>query len=54
VYHRADLDGVEKIKFLTYRDSNSDPSIFQPTGNRCADYTTPAYWKNENNIKMDV
>jgi hypothetical protein len=27
---KADLDDVEKRKFLPYRDSNSEPSVIQP------------------------
>jgi hypothetical protein len=36
------LDDVEKRKFLTYRDSNFDPSIVQPADSRYAGYAIPA------------
>jgi hypothetical protein len=38
---RAGLDDVEKRKFLTYRDSNSDPSVVQPVSSRYTDYASP-------------
>jgi hypothetical protein len=31
---RAGLDDMEKRKSLSYRDSNSDPSVVQPVANR--------------------
>jgi hypothetical protein len=34
---RADLDDVVKRKFLTFRDSNSDPSVVQPVASRYND-----------------
>jgi hypothetical protein len=34
---RTGLDDVEKRKFLTYRDSNSDPSAVQPVASRYTD-----------------
>jgi hypothetical protein len=40
---RAGLDDVENGKFLTYRDSNSDPSVVQPVATRYTDYTIPAH-----------
>jgi hypothetical protein len=39
---RAGLDDMEKRKFLTYRDSNSDPSTVQPVASPCTDYAFPA------------
>jgi hypothetical protein len=39
---RADLDNVEKRKFLNLRDSNSDPSVVQPVPSRYTDYALPA------------
>jgi hypothetical protein len=35
----ADLDDVEKSTFWTSRDSNSDPSVFQPTASCNSDCT---------------
>jgi hypothetical protein len=37
VDHRAGLDDVEKRKFLTLPDSNSDFSVVQPVANRYTD-----------------
>jgi hypothetical protein len=34
---RAGLDDLEKRKLLTYRDSNSDSSVFQPVASRYTD-----------------
>jgi hypothetical protein len=31
---RTGLDDMEKLKFLTYRDSNSDPSVVQLVASR--------------------
>jgi hypothetical protein len=42
VYPRAGVDDVEKRTFLTYRDSNSDPSVVQPVASRCTVYAAPA------------
>jgi hypothetical protein len=39
---RAGLDDLEKRKFLTLRDSNSDPSVVQPVASRYTDYAIPA------------
>jgi hypothetical protein len=39
---RASLDDMENTNFSPYRDSNSDPSVFQPVGSRYTDYATPA------------
>jgi hypothetical protein len=50
---RAGLENVEKRKFLTFRDSNSDPSVTQPVASRYTTYTLPAHsgshsiWKYE-------
>jgi hypothetical protein len=38
---RAGLDKVEGRKFWQYRDSNSDPSVFQPVAIRYTDYAIP-------------
>jgi hypothetical protein len=35
---RAGLNDVEKRKFLTLRDSNSDPSVVQPVASHYTDY----------------
>jgi hypothetical protein len=39
---RAGLDDLEKRKFFTLPDSNSDPSVVQPVASRYTDYATPA------------
>jgi hypothetical protein len=36
---RVGLDDVEKRKFLTYPDSNSDPSVVQPVASRYTGFT---------------
>jgi hypothetical protein len=40
--HRAGLDDVEKRKFLTLPDSNSDPSVVQPVASCYTDCAIPA------------
>jgi hypothetical protein len=40
---RAGLDDMEKLKFLTYRDSNPNPSIALPVASRYTDYATAAH-----------
>jgi hypothetical protein len=36
------VDDVEKKKFLTYRDSNSEPSVVQIVASRYTNYAIPA------------
>jgi hypothetical protein len=45
---RASLDDMEKWKFLTLRDSNSDPSVVQPVASRYTDYVIPVRREKEN------
>jgi hypothetical protein len=39
---RAGLDKVTKRKFLALQGLNSDPSVMQSVGSRCADCAKPA------------
>jgi hypothetical protein len=39
----AGLDDVEKRKFLTHQDSNSEPSVVQPVDNRYIDCAIPRF-----------
>jgi hypothetical protein len=41
---RPGLDDVKMRKFLTYRDSNSDPSVVQPVASRYTDNAIPVPW----------
>jgi hypothetical protein len=43
---------MEKRKFLTYRDSNSDPSVVQPVAGRYTDCTIPAPKGQSLDVKM--
>jgi hypothetical protein len=38
---RAGLDNMEKRKFLSYWDLNSNPSVIQPVGSYYTDCATP-------------
>jgi hypothetical protein len=42
---RASLDDVEKRKFLTLPDSNSDPSVVHPIASCYTDYAIPVPYK---------
>jgi hypothetical protein len=40
---RADLEDLEKRKFLTLPGLNSDPSVIQPVASHYTDYAIPAH-----------
>jgi hypothetical protein len=53
VYPRTGLDDVEERKFLTFRDSKSDPSVVESVASRYADYST-CDPQIESSLKMNI
>ena len=53
MYPRAGLGDMEKRKFSSNRDLNSDLSVVQPVGSRFTDCPTPAHVLVKCHLKIE-
>jgi hypothetical protein len=50
---RADLDDMNGEKFVSYWDSNSEPSVIHTITSHHTDYAIPAYGRRKTKYKIE-